>query len=121
MSPALLRFAIVGVAATATHVVVAWLALRALDLDPAPANGLAFVTANALSYAGNTAWSFQARPAPRNGARFVLVSLAAMAATMAIAAAVRSAGGHDALGIALVVLLVPPATYLAHRHFTYRG
>lgn len=115
-----MRFGVVGALATATHVATAWLALRGLGLDAAPANGIAFVVASIVSYAGNTWWGFSARPALRNVWRFGLVSLVALVLTMAIAGAVEAAGGHDALGIMAVVTLVPAATFAAHRHFTYR-
>ncbi|MBK9362778.1 MAG: GtrA family protein [Rubrivivax sp.] len=116
----LLRFAAVGMLATLTHVAVAAWVLWTLGWSSAAANGLAFVMANLVSYMGNTHWSFSARPDAGNAMRFAAVSLAALALTMGLAAAVQRAGGSHAWGIALVVTVVPGLSYLAHRHLTYR-
>ncbi len=115
------RFALVGVAATLIHIGLAWLGLQVLGLGTAAANGLAFVVANLASYACNTLWTFAARPAVGNGARYVGVSLAALALTLAIAVGVERAGGTDALGVAMVVMVVPGFSYAAHRAYTFRG
>jgi putative flippase GtrA len=119
LAPSLWRFAVVGVLATAVHVSVAWFALRALDIGAAPANGLAFVAAHGVSYLGNAIWSFSHRPALGNWARYLAVSALTLALTMVIAGAVERLGGADVLGIALVVLVVPGLSYLAHRRYTF--
>lgn len=116
----MLRFAAVGILATLTHVAVAAWVLWTLGWSSAAANGLAFVIANLVSYMGNTCWSFATRPDASNVLRFAAVSLAALALTMGLAAAVQRSGGSHAWGIALVVTLVPGLSYLAHRHLTYR-
>lgn len=116
----MLRFAAVGALATLIHVAVAAWALQTRAWSPAAANGLAFVIANLVSYLANTRWSFGARPGAGNALRFTAISLAALALTMALAAAVQRAGGSDAWGIALVVMVVPGLTYLGHRRLTYR-
>jgi putative flippase GtrA len=119
LAPSLWRFAVVGVLATSVHVGVAWFALRALDFGAAPANGLAFLAAHAVSYLGHAIWSFSRRPALANWARYVVVSALALTLTMLIAAAVERLGGSDALGITVVVLVVPALSYMAHRRYSF--
>jgi len=115
-----LRFALVGVAATAIHVAIATGLIAGWRLHPAAANGIAFVFANLASYVANTRWSFGAPLGLTNWGRFVTVSVGAWLLTVAIAWAVEAAGGHYLAGIALVVLLVPALSFMAHRGFTYR-
>lgn len=114
------RFAVVGLAATATHVIVAAGLIEGGWLHAAAANGLAFVTANLVSYVANTRWSFAAAVRLANWGRFVAVSVGAWLLTVAIAWSIETAGGHYLAGIALVVLVVPPLSFVAHREFTYR-
>jgi putative flippase GtrA len=116
-----LRFGVTGIAATATHTVIALLAVEAAALDPAPANGIAFAMATILSYTLNTLWSFSARPGPKTLFRFSVVSLAGMGLAMLIAGYMGSLGYSNLLGILSVALLVPPATFLMHRLWTYRS
>ena len=52
--------------------------------------------------------------------RFALVAGTAGLMSMGIAWLVERAGGHYALGIALVVVFVPAFSFVGHRSFTYR-
>lgn len=113
------RFALVGVAATLIHIMVAVSLIEWQGLHPGIANGVAFIPANLASYVANTCWSFKARMGLGNWGRFVIVSFAAWVLTMAIASAVAEAGGHYLLGISLVIILVPMLTFVAHQRFTY--
>jgi putative flippase GtrA len=117
----LLRFSIVGLGMTALHVGVASLLITRAQWHPAAANSLAFVLANLCSFAANSLWSFNSRPQADNLMRFFAVSVLAWAVTTGLAAAVEGAGGPFWLGIALVVTVVPALSYLAHRHFSFRG
>lgn len=114
------RFAATGAVATLAHVAVATALVEALDLHPAIANGVAFIVANLLSYFVNTLWSFDTRLTLSNWRRFLLVSTGAWSLTIALAWGMEQAGSHYLAGIAVIVLLVPAATYVAHRRFTYR-
>lgn len=113
------RFAAVGVSATFLHVLTASTLIIKGQMHPVGANAIAFIVANLVSYLANALWSFRARPQTGNFLRFGIVSLAAWFLTMAIAWAAGQAGAHYLAGIALVVLVVPPVTYLAHRSFTF--
>jgi putative flippase GtrA len=114
-------FALVGVLSTLTHVCVAALLIERLGLRAPVANGVAFGVATLVSYVANTHWSFQARLGLATAWRFALVAGAAGLMGVAIAWWVEQAGGHYALGIALVVLVVPACSFMGHRFFTYFG
>jgi putative flippase GtrA len=115
------RFALVGVMSTAVHVLVAGLLIGQADWHPGAANAVAFAIANLASYGANSLWSFRAPLDTRRFGRFALVSGLAFGLTVAIASAVDAGGGHPALGIALVVVLVPGLSYAAHRWYTFTG
>lgn len=120
VSSAAWRFALVGVSATAIHVVIAAGLIEVERVHPGVANGVAFVVANLSSYLTNTLWSFEAPIRLANWGRYIAVSVSVWSLTVAVAWLVEVTGGHYLVGIALVVLLVPPLSFLAHREFTYR-
>lgn len=117
----LLRFGVSGVLATAVHVIVAITLIDRFGVGPTLANATAFCVANPCSYLLNTFWSFSARPQRASLVRFVAVSLFGLWLTTMTAGAVERLGGNHWLGIIAVVLIVPPATFLLHRFWTYRG
>jgi len=116
----LLRFAFSGVFATGLHVCIALTLIAQADMSPPWANAIAFTWATAGSYLLNTFWSFSALPALANARRFALVSLGGLALTALVSHAAQLAGGTPGVGIALVVCVVPPLTFVAHRCWTYR-
>ncbi|KAF1053041.1 MAG: hypothetical protein GAK43_01612 [Stenotrophomonas maltophilia] len=81
------RFAIVGVCATALHMLVVWLLLSYTRIDPLLANLLAFLCAFGLSFSGNYLWTFSAPGTPGKAMqRFFLISLCAFIANSALLA-----------------------------------
>lgn len=84
------------------------------------ANGVAFATATVFSYLINTLWSFSSRLHGRNLRRFVLVSALGCLLAVAVSGLAEHYGLPYELGIVLVVLSVPPATFLLHSLWTYR-
>ncbi len=116
----IVRFGLAGMVATLDHVLVAWLAMEKFQLHPALANGLAFLHANSLAYLINTRWTFRASHSARTWRRYLAVSLFGGLASMLISGGVALAGGHELLGILLVVCLLPLISFHAHRRYTYR-
>ena len=114
------RFAAVGLLATITHILVAVVCVEQIGWGAVLSNGVAFLFATMESYFFNTSWSFGERVGLRTAWRYTIVATASGLLTLVIASIVDHARGHDLLGIALVVLLVPAMSYLAHRWFTYR-
>ena len=107
-------FAVFGVAASATHFVVALAAARFLGLEPLAANTVAFVAALAVSYLGNAIVTF--RVEPWNAAqftRFAVLALAGFALNQAIVYGLTVRGGWPFWASLLVVIaVVPPATFV---------
>ena len=118
-----LRFASVGIGATLVHLAIAWLANRGAGLSPFAANACGFVAAFTLSYLGHFYWTF-AREAghSRHLPRFVVVAGIGYLLTNLIVWAVTIRGGY-AFEAALVVILlaVPPSTWLLSRIWAFRA
>lgn len=112
------RFAATGLLSTGTHIAVA-LFLTNLGWGPGLANGCAFCVALIVSWYLNTIWTFGRSPARAQFFQYAAVSALGLVATVAIAEAVRMAGGTDLMGIAVVVLLVPAMTYSLHAMWTF--
>ncbi|WP_349606603.1 GtrA family protein [Cupriavidus sp. DF5525] len=114
----ILRFGLSGGAATATHLLVAWLVFTLVIQRADVANAAAFVVANIVSYVLHTLWSFSSRMGARQLVRFLGVSAVGLGLSTLIPAMV----GHDRLwlGTLAVTLIVPPVTFVLHNSWTYR-
>ncbi|WP_374625939.1 GtrA family protein [Pandoraea sp.] len=116
----LMRFGVAGAVSTAVHVIVAVTLIEMFGAGSVLANAVAFCTATPCSYLLNTLWSFSARVHRTSFARFVPVSIFGLLLTTFVARTVEHLGGSHWVGIAAVVLIVPPVTFVLHRYWTYR-
>ncbi len=117
----LLRFAGVGLAATLAHVTVA-LALRyGMALPAQLANLLGFCCAVMLSYFGHGRITFGITPVHAlHFPRFLVISVSALLISSVITQVVAvHMGAPFLVAMALVVMIVPPATYLAARFWAF--
>ncbi|GAA4249224.1 hypothetical protein GBZ26_26305 [Azospirillum formosense] len=121
-----LRFALVGVLATATYYLLTvgladgWLAVR---LPAAAANLVGFAASLALSYVGHHRFTFGKES--RHGRympRFIAVSLVLAAfSTGAVHLATSVFGVPAALTAGAVALAYPPASYALNTLWAFRG
>lgn len=117
----IMRFGAVGIAATATHVILALAAHGLFGATPALANLAGFGGAFAVSYMGNRGWTFESRaPHRQTLGRFLAVSLFGLALTQSI---VHVMTGHFGLPFAVsmagVVCVVPVANFVAARAWAF--
>lgn len=116
------RFGIVGFAATGVHLAVLTLGVERLGLPPATANGLAFLCALGVTYAGQSLWVFRGRG--RHGAGQVLrfaVSLGiGMLANVGIMALCVNGLKLDyRVGFVLGLVLVPALSFVINRYWVF--
>ncbi len=116
------RFAVVGGAATATHLCVGLVLAESLGVAPFWANLCAFAAAVLVSYFGNLVWTFgMASEGVGRLPRFVALALCGLAVNQAIVfAAVTLAGWNYRVALAIVLLVVPILTYLGSRQWVFR-
>lgn len=114
------RFALVGAGNTLLYAALAAGFMNFVAAWPVVANSVAYVLCTLLSFTLNTFWSFSSTFSRGALLRFCAVSLLGFALTVAIAQIVHALGGHYAIGIAAVVLVVTPLTFSLHRLWTYR-
>lgn len=116
-------FAIVGAAATATHVTAALAARELAGLSPMAANLVGYLAAVGVSYLGNARFTF--RRAVWHGPqfmRFVVVSLAGLALTQGLTwLLVEQAGWPFWAGLAVVAVAVPALSFVLQRLWAFRG
>ncbi len=119
----LLRFAVVGGGATATHVALGLGLAEGLGLAPFWANLAAFSAAVLVSYFGNLTWTFRMGPAGLGRLpRFLLLALAGLAANQLIVfALVDLAGWPYRAALAVVVLAVPALSFLGSRFWVFNA
>jgi putative flippase GtrA len=115
-------FAIVGAAATLTHVIAALGARELADLSPMGANFVGYLCAVGVSYLGNARFTF--RRAVLHGpqfARFVVVSLAGLALTQGLTwLLVEQMGWSFSAGLAVVAVAVPALSFVLQRLWAFR-
>lgn len=120
----ILRFGIVGLAATATHYVILRLAVETLAVPPTPANGLAFLCALSVTYLGQSLWVFQERSQHGTAQmlRFTVSILIGLSANMAIMAlSVHALGLTYQGGFLLGLFLVPILSFVVNRFWVFNG
>lgn len=115
-----ISFAAVGGLATAVHVAVASVLIVAAGWPAGFANGAAFCVATVASYSINSRVTFRRAVSRRTLWRFIAVAAAGALVSMAISGAADRLGLHYLIGIALVVVSLPPLTFVAHSRWTYR-
>jgi putative flippase GtrA len=81
---------------------------------------LAFCTGTAVSYLGNTLFTFRAPMNRGSLARFFVVVLIGLGLNQAIAYGLSHIGAHYVLIAATVFLVVPVINFVGHSVFTYR-
>ncbi len=118
-------FFAVGVAATLTHLSVGLALYYALDPGPSAlaANLAAFCVACLVSYFGNATVAFPGTGLGRASfLRFLAVSSASLGLNQAIVFTLVDLGGHPYWqALALVLITVPPLTFLAMKYWGMRA
>ena len=109
----------VGIIITLLHVAIAATLIETGHAGPAAANGIAFIAAALTSFALNTKYTFRAAASVARLSRFFVVAASCGLLSMALAGACEWLGLPYQIGIAVVVLCVPPVSYLSHRLWTY--
>lgn len=114
------RFGVVGVVSSLFYVLTMAAMVDGLGTSATLGAFAAFLVGTAISYAGNTVWSFEARASAGNAGRFLAVTLVGLGLNMLIAWGLEAAGFHYLL-IALVILVVVPVfNFIGHHSWTYR-
>ena len=114
------RFAVSGILVTGLHVLVAAGFIRFILPLPSVANGVAFIIATIFSYLINTLWSFSSPLHGKNLIRFLLVSSLGCTLAITVSGLAELQGMSHWIGIACVVTVVPPVTFVLHNFWTYR-
>lgn len=115
-------FAVVGLAATGVHALVA-LATRRLGADALTATFAGYLCAVGVSYLGNARFTF-GRPAlhGRQFGRFLVVSLFGLVANLALTwFLVDRLGWPFRAALALVVIVIPALSFAAARIWAFRA
>lgn len=118
----LVRFGIVGVGGTATHVLALTALVELAQADPRIANLLAFAVAVPVSYLGHYYWSFgSTHPHGATILRFLAVAAASLVGTQGLMLlALDVAGAGYGAGIALIVVVMPLVNFAVQQVLVFR-
>jgi len=116
-----LRFATVGLVATATHAGMVLFLVEGYGFAPLLANFFSFLLAVFISFLGHYHWTFtSANPYTMAFARFFTIALLGLGLSQAIMFSAVSLLALDyRSGLAMVVLVVPGLNFLCNRFWTF--
>jgi putative flippase GtrA len=116
------RFAVVGVIATATHTAVFAVLIELAHIEPVSATALAFVVAVLVGFALNRAWTFAAHGgAEARLWRYAVGALAGLGVNSAIMyVATHKLHWSPYVGLALALCVVPPLTFALNQYWVFR-
>ena len=110
--PQLFSFGAVGVAATLSHVGVAWLLIESASINGYLANAFGACTALTVSFLGNANFTFSTnRTLWSSARRYIWISLLSLTVTSIIMAFTKYNGLSTSAYVAIVFATVPPATF----------
>lgn len=115
----LFRYVVVGVAATATHVLVASVALLVFGQTLLLSNIMAFFIAWFVSYFGNALWSFDSQAKLGSMARFVVVSGINLAIIYVVSEKITASSLPEYTGILILSVLLPLVGFLLHKLWVF--
>jgi putative flippase GtrA len=117
----LLRFGVVGVAATLVHLGTLRLGVERAGIPPAIANGIAFSTAVGVTYLGQALWVFHRFDhSLARFRRFAVSVLGGLLANVGIMAfAVQILGLHYLAGFVAALILVPAGTFVVNKFWVF--
>jgi putative flippase GtrA len=115
------RFAAVGAAATAIHVLLFVALIEALQMSALLANLAAFGSALLLSFAGHCHWTFRVQDGRwRAFGRFAVVALLGLGLNSGIAYGIADRlGWHYAYAVVAMVTVTPVALFLLSRRWAF--
>ena len=114
-----MRFAAVGVCATAVHFVTGLSIVHAAGWAPWAANIVAFLTALVVSYVGHSVFTFRVAVNRKDAfARFAMLSGAAFVMNQGMVTVMTETFAWSyVVSLLIVTAIVPPVTYLLSRHW----
>ena len=116
----LASFGTIGIVATLLHVTAAYLLRSGFGADPYFANLIGFLLAFGISFAGNARLTFSYRGAISAAfVRFLALSSVSLVMTTLWMAWVVRNGLPMSLYVLVVILTVPPVTYLLSRFWVF--
>jgi putative flippase GtrA len=114
-------FGVVGICATLVHVTLAWTLIEQAAMNGFLANACGAAAAFSVSYLGNARITFASGRGLLEGAtRYLAVTLFSLGMTSAILALVERAGLPTYAYALIVVLTVPPATFLLAKFWAFQ-
>ncbi|ATX79911.1 Putative flippase GtrA (transmembrane translocase of bactoprenol-linked glucose) [Mariprofundus aestuarium] len=117
-----LRFGLVGIMATVTHVITVLFLVEWGGWGPLWANFVAFSLAVFVSFIGHYHWTFNAStPYATAFPKFFTIALLGLGLNQAIMFSLVNLLGWDyRLGLAAVIMVVPAITFLASRFWAFQ-
>ncbi|AUA32235.1 GtrA family protein [Pseudomonas sp. SGAir0191] len=115
-----IRFGLVGVANTAVHAGIVVALMETVAPPAFIANGIAFCFANVMSYLLNSRFTFRTPASFLGYRRFLAVSLLSLGLTLLITSVVEHLGLHYAVGLVMVIFVVPVLNYLVMKLWAFK-
>ncbi|PZP55839.1 MAG: GtrA family protein [Micavibrio aeruginosavorus] len=118
----LVRFGIVGVGATLTHLLAAFLLRHQTEIPLIAINIIAFLIAFGVSFIGHHYWTFQgASKKSESLPKFFGVALSGLAAsTLLLSLLIRLDIANDFVKLFISIIIIPFVTYFLSKFWAFR-
>ena len=114
------RFGLVGLCATAAYAGIGLGLVSGLGLPALPGNALAFALSFAVSYLGQSLWTFRiCKGHARSLPRFALVQALGLGLNSCIVWLAMLSGANYPLAMLLAILICPPLVYMMCRIWVF--
>jgi putative flippase GtrA len=121
-----LKFGIVGIAATVTHVIAFFLWIEVAEMRPLGANIAAFCVAVTVGFTGHFYWTFRphgaqdSKPWKAGLVKFAVVSLSGLALySLAVYIVVNVLALPYLYAVVLMLVVVPPCTFILSKFWAF--
>ena len=115
-----ISFGVIGIGATFTHLAIAWFLYSSANMHPALVNFVGACAAFFVSFYGNRSLTFKSRRPVRSSVwRYIVISILSYSLTTAIMVSTERLGLPTLFFACLVVLTIPPLTFLMGKFWAF--
>ncbi len=117
----IIKFAIIGLSATAIHYITALICVEIFNLNVLTANACAYVGAVSCSYIGHTYVTFQTTHSKKNASKFIVASVIAFLLSQVLLHFFTNFTHlNHRLTFIFIVLSIPAFSFFINKFWVYR-
>ena len=116
----LLRFSVVGIIATSTHIIMAVVLLNVLGATLTLVNIGGFFSSLSVTYLGNALWSFESKGEIKSLLKFSVLCILALTSTIFISQWITQKGLPAYYGILITAAVIPLISFTVQKFWIFQ-